>query len=268
VADLERVSALATDPSAELARVEAEIRANPSDPRLRTYLFQILALRGDWQRALSQLQVTAQLSASAIPMAQTCREAIRAEAFRVEVFAGRRQPQILGEPPPWVGGLVESLRLLGEGRVREAEQMRADALERAPETPGRIGTAEFSWIADADSRLGPVCEAIVDGKYVWIPFARVARITVDPPTDLRDFVWAGARVTFTNGGDTVALIPTRYPASEASGDPAIVLARKTTWQLLGESTYTGLGQRMWATDKDEYPLLDAREITLAEGEQI
>lgn len=263
MAEMERLSALSGDPDAELKRLENDIRSNPGDARLRTYLFQLLALRGHWERALAQLQVTAQLSAAAIPMAQTYREAIRCEVYRAEVFAGRRQPSLFGTPPAWAGGLVESLKVLGEGRVAEAEKMRADALEAAPTTPGRIGDAEFEWIADADSRLGPVCEAIIDGKYVWVPFVHVAAIKVEAPADLRDLVWASAQIRFTNGGDTVALIPSRYPGSEASDDPAIFLARKTLWRELGPETFAGLGQRLWATDAGEYPVLDAREITLS-----
>jgi protein involved in temperature-dependent protein secretion len=35
----------------------------------------------------------------------------------------------------------------------------------------------FAWLADADVRLGPVLEAIVDGKYYWIPFGNLSAIT-------------------------------------------------------------------------------------------
>ena len=263
MAEMERLAALSGDPDVELKRLEGEVRANPGDPRLRTYLFQVLALRGNWDRALAQLQVTAQLSPAAIPMAQTYREAIRCEVYRAEVFAGRRQPQLFGAPPAWAGGLVESLRLLGAGSVTEAEQMRSEALEAAPTTPGRAGDVEFEWIADADSRLGPVCEAVIDGKYVWVPFVHVTEIKVEAPVDLRDFIWAVAHLRFTNGGDTVALIPTRYPGSEASDDPGVFLARKTVWRELGAETFAGLGQRLWATDAGELPMFEAREIKLA-----
>ena len=265
MADIERLSALCSDPDVELKRLETEIRASPADPRLRTYLFQLLAIRGDWERALSQLQVTAQLSPIALAMAQTYREAVRAEAFRAEVFAGRKQPSFLGQPPAWAGLLLESLKLLAEGHVAKAEAMRGEALEAAPTSAGKVDDSPFEWISDADSRLGPVCEAVVDGKYVWIPFENIARLTIEAPTDLRDFVWVAAHLYLVNGGDTVALMPSRYPGSEASDDAAIRTARKTVWREVGEETYIGLGQRMWATDAGEYPILDAREITLAAG---
>jgi type VI secretion system protein ImpE len=263
VVDTERLAALAGDPDVELKRLEGEIRTRPGDAKLRTYLFQLLALRGDWDRAIAQLQVAAQISPLALPMAQTYREAIRCEVYRQEVFAGRRTPSLLGKPPDWTGLFLESLKAMGAGRVDDAERMRAEALDMAPTTAGRIGDAPFEWIADADSRIGPMCEAIVDGKYVWIPFEHLAAVRIEPPADLRDFVWSGASLRFANGGDTVALIPTRYPGSERADDAAVRLARKTVWQDLGEETYVGLGQRMWATDEGEHAMLDVREITLS-----
>ena len=39
-----------------------------------------------------------------------------------------------------------------------------------------------------------------------------------------------AQLQFENGGESVALIPTRYPGSEASADGPVALARKTTWE--------------------------------------
>jgi type VI secretion system protein ImpE len=67
-------------------------------------------------------------------------------------------------------------------------------------------------------------------------------------------------LTLTNGGEKVALLPVRYPGSEASADSAIRLARKTEWAELESETVVGLGQRMFATDGNEYPLLDTRSI--------
>jgi type VI secretion system protein ImpE len=56
------------------------------------------------------------------------------------------------------------------------------------------------------------------------------------------------------------LLPVRYPGSEASADSAIRLARKTEWTGLDSDTVAGLGQRMFATDGNEYPLLETRSI--------
>ncbi len=38
----------------------------------------------------------------------------------------------------------------------------------------------------------PVLEAMVNGKYYWIPFSRLASIVIEAPADLRDRVWLPA----------------------------------------------------------------------------
>jgi len=58
-----------------------------------------------------------------------------------------------------------------------------------------------------------------------------------------DLVWAPAQLTWTNGGEAMGMIPTRYPGSEQAADNALRLARKTQWQPLGDEQYAGLGQR-------------------------
>lgn len=241
-----------------LAALQAEVRKNAADARLRVFLFQLLCVRGEWARALTQLNVAGELDASALPMVQTYREAIQCEALRAEIFAGRRAPLIFGEPPAWLAQMVEALGLDASDPARAA-LVRAQALEAAPASSGSIDGARFEWLADADGRLGPVLEAIVNGRYFWIPLLRIRRIEIDAPTDLRDTVWTAASFTWSNGAQTVGLIPTRYHGTVATGEPGLLLARRTEWLALGEG-YAGLGQRMFASDVDDHALMDARLI--------
>ena len=57
-------------------------------------------------------------------------------------------------------------------------------------------------------------------------------------------------------------IPTRYPKTEAASDDALRLARKTEWSELAEGFNIGLGQRILATDSEDYPLLECRTVDL------
>jgi type VI secretion system protein ImpE len=190
------------------------------------------------------------------------REVLRCELLRAEVFAGRKSPLLFGEPQEWIALLLESLKLVAGEKFEEAAQLRARAFEGAPAVPGAIDDRPFAWIADADPRLGPMLEAIVNGRYYWIPFARLREIRVEKPVDLRDVAWTPVGLTLANGGETVALIPTRYPGSERSADPRIVMARRTEWAERPAETFLGLGQRLLATDGGEFPLMDARLIKL------
>jgi len=249
-----------------LSSLQEAVRENPADAKHRVFLFQLLAVLGQWDRALTQLNTAAELDASTLAMAQMYREALRCEVLRIEVFSGKRSPMIFGEPPEWVGLLVEALRHTALGEHEAAGSLRDRALEAAPATAGIINGQRFGWFADADSRLGPVVEAIVEGKYFWIPVENIRRITVEEPADLRDLVWMPAQFTWANGGQMVGLISTRYPQSEQSDDDLIRLARKTEWMEVGTNAYLGLGQRMWATDADDFPLMDTKSIDFSTPE--
>ena len=245
-----------------LAEGQSSVRGDPANAKRRIMLFQLMVLSGQWDRALTQLQVIHEMDVEADDFVRTYREVIRCELFRKEVFAGSKAPLLLGEPQEWMARLAEALRLLGQGSIAEAAALRAQAFEAAPALPGRLNGEPFEWIADADVRMGPVCEAMLNGKYYWIPFGRLSRIEVEAPSDLRDLIWAPARLTFTNGGEQVAFLPARYPGTELAEEDDVRLSRKTQWRDLGADTHVGMGQRMFATDVGETAILEARTIEL------
>lgn len=252
-------------PDTALAQLQDQIRKDPSNPKLRVFLFQLLAVFGQWERSLNQLKVAGDLDSANLLMVQTYREAIQCEALRAEVFAGKRSPLVFGDPQQWLAFLVEALRLEAEGHTAEAQSLRNQSFDEAPLVSGTFNGVGFEWIADADSRLGPVLEAIVNGRYYWIPFQQIRKIEIEEPADLRDVVWMPALFTWVNGGQATGLIPTRYPGSESSDDSLIKLARKTEWDEFAEGAYRGLGQRVFATNIEDYALMDARLVELGAG---
>jgi type VI secretion system protein ImpE len=251
-------------PEEALQALQEEIRKNPADPKLRTFLFQLLALLGEWDRALTQLNVAGDLDAETLPMVQTYREVLRCERLRKDIYSGLKTPQIFGEPQQWIALLVQALKLSADQQHKEAQLLRDQAFELAPATAGTINGQAFEWLADADARLGPVLEAIVNGQYYWIPFSQIQSIQIDEPADLRDVVWMPVHFVWVNGGDAVGLIPTRYPDSENHQESAIKLARKTEWTKLNDETFIGFGQRLFITNNNDYSLMDVREITFAD----
>ena len=242
--------------------LKEEVRKNPADAKLRVFLFQALSVAGAWDRALNQLDVVGDLDDGTLAMVQTYRQAIACERLRAEIFAGRRTPLVFGEPEEWVALLLESLRVAAEGHPDRAADLRERAFETADATSGKINDEPFEWVADADVRLGPVLEAVVHGRYYWVPFSRIAEITIEKPTDLRDLVWTAAFFRWGNGGEAAGLIPTRYPGTVETGEEALMLSRLTDWREVEGEAGHGVGQRMLATDAGEYPLLDVRHVVL------
>jgi len=260
-----------SDPLARLDDLRRMIQKQPQRSDLRVFLFQVYCIQGEWARAATQLDVLMELDPSSKPMVQTYREALRCEVLRRDVFAGTRSPLVLGSPSDWLAWLLEALKLEGQASneadagVRDrtfaaAAQLRAQALETAQAISGSIDGARFAWLADADARLGPVFEAIISGKYYWVPIGRLQRVEVEKPADLRDFVWAPTTLTLANGAAHVALIPARYPGTEHEASDALRLARATEWRERPGGAFHGVGQRMLATDQAESALLDVRVL--------
>lgn len=242
-----------------IARTTAEARSAPTDASARMKLFRLFAITGQWDRAATQLDTASTLDSSLGFTATVWRQAIACERFRAEVFAGRRTPVIAGEPPAWLAMMIEALRA---GMTPAAAALRAQALETAPTRGGTIDGRAFEWIADADSRLGPVVETFIDGKYYWVPFERIRSIVLPAPDDLLDKVWASSEMTFDAGGTKHVLLPVRYPGSESIDDEPIRLAGQTRWDGSDELGWCGSGQRVWTTDGDEFGLLDVRSLSI------
>jgi len=253
----------AGDPQAALPLLQKQVREHAADARLRIFLFQLLCVLGQWQRAMTQLEVCGELDPGALAMVNTYREALKCEAVRDAVFAGQTTPIVFGQPQPWVAWLVQALQADAGGDAAGAANLRAQAFEAAPAVPGRLNDAPFEWIADADSRLGPVLEAVLNGRYCWVPFSALRKLTLEAPADLRDLVWTPAQLEFANGGGAVALVPSRYAGTAAQqADGGLLTARRTEWLALSGGHFRGLGQRVLATDQAELGMLEVREIVL------
>jgi type VI secretion system protein ImpE len=249
-----------------LSELQSRVRKEPSKAAYRVFLFQLLAVTGAWDRALTQLNVAGELDAAALPMVQTYREALQCEALREAVFKGERAPLIFGEPTGWLALLLEALRFHAVGDARAAAAARAQAFDEAPATAGALNGEPFAWLADADNRLGPTLETILNGRYYWIPFARIKRIEIEPPCDLRDRVWMPAVFTWANDGQAVGLIPTRYPGTLAEKNPSLLLANLTEWTSDDAAASHPVGQRMFTSDVNDYALFDVRTIELTSGD--
>ena len=249
----------AGDVEGALQELQQRVRTKPADADLRVFLFQLLAVLGQWKRALNQLEVIHDLDTKAWPLVHAYRETINCELHRQAVFEGKSKPLILGEPQQWVAVLIEAQQAYARGDLENFKSLNEQALEQAPATKGKINGEPFEWLADADQRFGPVLELIFNGQYYWAPLDTIKTMRSEKPTDLRDLIWLPTEVTWTNGGQNMVMMPSRYPRiTEVSVDD--LLSRKTDWVDLGQDVVEGTGQRLLATDQDDYSFLQVRTI--------
>lgn len=242
---------------ARAALVES-VRSNPADPKARMFLFQLLAVAGEWERARTHLEALARLSPEAQMLATVYSQAMKAEAQRAEIFAGRdRMPIIRGA---WAEPLADAIQHYAQGRSAEGDSARDSALDEAPDTPGELDGVRFEWIADVDARFGPTLEAIIHGRYGLIAFSEIERIQTEGPKDLRDTVWLPVQIAFREGQSVAALLPSRYPGSEHSSDLPQRMGRATGWQS-GPAGETACGQHLLGLSAgEEVGLLSVRSL--------
>lgn len=224
------------------------------------FLFQLLAVTGEWDKARTQLQSLTQIASEAQMLGVTYNQAIDAEKQRAAVFSGAADMPLLAGEGGWAEGVAKAITLMAQGDAAGGAAMRDLAFDNAPDLTGRFDGVGFEWIADADSRFGPTFEIVVGGRYGLVPFDAVKSITAEGPMDLRDTIWYPVEIAFRSGQSAAAFLPARYPGSELSEDDAERLGRVTAWREApwGE---TGMGQRLWMlSDGSERGLLDLRSL--------
>lgn len=248
--------------SGDLAAVRAElvdkVKRAPGDEGARMFLWQVMAVQGDWDKALVQLRALASVAGETQMLATVYHQAIEAERERAKAYAGQAPIPVLVASSSWIETLAQGASALAAGRHEEGAKLRDEAFDAVGDTPGEIDGRPFTWIADVDSRLGPCFEAIVAGRWGLVPFEAVTKIKTEGPRDLRDVVWLPCEMALRSGQSAAALLPARYAGGDQASD-ALKLGRATEWE-----DDRPLGQRLWATDDgSETGVLDFREIVMA-----
>jgi type VI secretion system protein ImpE len=234
------------------------IRERPADQRARMFLFQLLCVEGEWDKARLQLRALSELSPEARMLAVAYGQAIDGEQARTRALAGQEPATLLADAPGWAADLAAAIGAGADSGARMA------ALEACPDTVGDVDGRPFDFLFDDDSRFGPMFEAIVAGRWGLVPFAVVEEISTEGPVDLRDLVWLPVQIRFRAGAAIAAMLPVRYPGTEGEPDSALRLARKTEWREEGAAV-RGVGQRVWTTSAgDDVGILSFRKIRFAD----
>ena len=213
-----------------------ELRQHPADARRRAFLFELLCFEGNYERAVKQLDVLGSASKEAELGALLYKGAIRAQRERESLFADGAFP-----------------------------------LEAAPAVTGTINGRPFKSLEDADPRIGARLECFAAGKYMWLPMAHVAQVSMSAPTAVRDTLWPAVRVRtgahFRGMELGEVLLPVIAAGTSAQPDDLLRLGRMTDWQPLPDGGEAPLGLKCWLVDGEEFPLLELRELQIDERVQ-
>jgi type VI secretion system protein ImpE len=210
-----------------------ELRSNPGDAQRRAFLFELLCFAGEYDRAEKHLDVLAGAGDKAAMGALVYRSALHAERTRQRMFQDGSYP-----------------------RHREV----------LPPVSGTINGKPFHSLTDADPRIGPRLEIFAAGQYSWLPLASVAKVSMGAPKNLRDLLWAPAKLLTAEGYQGLDLgevmLPVLAPRSGESDDADVRLGRATEWVRWEDGVEAPLGQKLLLVDGEEMPILELRELVI------
>jgi len=211
-----------------------ELRDNPGNIRSRTFLFELLCFRGDYDRASTHLKMLGGQSKDAGVGALLYEGALHAERLREAMFRTGDLPAALPEGVSTVSGTLN-------GRT-------------------------FTSLTDADPRIGARLEIFAGGDYLWIPLNQVASIEMKPPARLRDLLWASAILqmgpVYQQRDLGEVLLPVLCPLSFQDPDDQVRLGRVTEWCRDEHGIEFPIGQTMLLLDGEEFPFLEIRRLEI------
>jgi type VI secretion system protein ImpE len=209
-----------------------ELRSYPLDAKRRTFLFELLCFAGEYDRAEKHLDVLADQNPKAAAGMMLYRSALHAERTRQEMFRTGHLP-----------GASEGAAAAGGGTWNGKP---------------------FEYLGDADDRIGDHLEVFIAGSYTWIATKYIERLEIEAPENLRDLLWARARIDaspkFRIQELGEILLPVIAPLSYQSADDKVKLGRVSVWETQADGTERLSGQKLLLVDGEEIPLLEFRSI--------
>jgi len=237
-----------------------EVKAAPTDPQRRTFLFELLCFAGELERAGRQLDVVGHQDAMAEPAVQVYRNILHAEQLRRRLYADGLKPEFLLDPPDYVRLHLEAANRLRDKRPAEAQALldEAEAL-RAPRH-GQVDGQAFDEFRDCDDLLAPFLELIVLRDYIWLPFEQIREIELAAPERPRDLLWAAVRLVLDDGSQHRGYVPVLYYGSHTHANDQIRLGRMTDWQGTDGGPVLGCGQRLFLAGDADRSMLETRHV--------
>ena len=239
-----------------------EVRTDPADKAKRLFLFELLAMAGDLDRAKRQIDALVFDEPELAESAAAYRQLLASEEARRAVFRDGTAPEYLAEPPTHLKLRLEAAGLLRTGKAKEAAARLAEAAEQTPPVAGNLNGKAFDGLRDCDDLLSGALEVMAKGKYYWVPLEQIESLAANPPTAPRDLVWVPAHLTMRDGPDGDVFLPALYPGSHEHPDDAMKLGRATDWKEVAAGAVLGVGLRTFLAGDDPVTLLEWRELEM------
>lgn len=244
-----------------LEEVKAHLKTSPSDQEARHLYIDLLVLSGEYERADNQCSLAATLSPDATMGFALLRNELRAMAARDAWFASGAVPEF-PQGPSELDKLALRLGIAHrEGNAREARTT-LEALETLRgERPLIWNGKAISDFRDLDDRIPHALEVIMTGGgYLWIDFAKIAAVSIEPIARPRDLAFRRAELSLIDGAAASVLLPAVYHGT--GKDATLRLGRETEWIEEATGITAGRGQRCFLAGDELVSFHDTQSLEI------
>ena len=246
----------------ELAR--GHLKTTPSDKDARHLYIDLLIVAGDYERADAQCSLAVTFSPEDTMGFALLRNQLRAMSAREAWFKTGAVPAFPGGPSETDKAAMRLALAHGPATREEAAAALSTVEEARGQRPMQWNGKPVSDLRDLDDRTPHALEVIMTGgAYLWVDFAKISAVTMEPIARPRDLAFRRAELCLTDGATAPVLLPAIYQGTADS--PNLLLGHETEWVEEASGITTGRGQRCFLAGDEMVSFHDLQSLAAAEG---
>lgn len=250
-----------------LEEAKMHLKAKPSDQEARHLYIDLLVLTGDYERADNQCSLAVTFAPDATMGFSLLRNELRAMAARNAWYESGAVPEF-PQGPSELDKLAVKLGIAHRNQDAEDARSALNALEASRGERALVWNGKpVSDFRDLDDRTPHALEVIMTGgAYLWVDFAKIASLSLEPIARPRDLAFRRAELSLIDGAVAPVLLPAIYHGS--GPDPKLTLGRETEWVEEPTGLTTGRGQRCFLAGDELVSMHDTTSLDAAATEAI
>ncbi|GLQ31854.1 type VI secretion system accessory protein TagJ [Litoribrevibacter albus] len=239
-------------------QLEMQLKDDPLNVDMRASYVELLCVKGDLEKADSQLDMMVRQNPDFLVGAVNLRQLIRAMQSRLDFYNGADTASIFCEADEELQTLLKLRLAIKDNQFAEAEALAAELEKTRKPTSIVINGKTVADIRDIDDSLCGYVELFgTDGKYYLAKFSELELLDVKQPESLLELTLRRVEVNIKNGPSGEAFLPIVYADSTTEAER---LGRESDWNELAPQLFTGLGQKMWLADDQALAISDIQSV--------
>jgi type VI secretion system protein ImpE len=219
-----------------------QVKNNPNDEHVRTLFVELLCVKGEFERADSQLHALMTLKPDLALNLAVWRQLIHAAQKRLDVYQLKAKPDMIDEPTKAIKRALDMLLALQEKDADKISSLLKETEINKDDNKFLVNGDDAKNIRDLDDVTANFLEVLgTNGKYFWVDFSQVVEVELSKPTRILELLWRKATIVLTNGTEGEVYLPAIYPKTD---DDSAALGKKTEWHN-EFSLYQGIGLKTW-----------------------